>query len=52
MDFKTQKAKKLKGAITIPPDKSISHRAAMFAALSKGKVNIKTTQEVQTAIQH
>lgn len=41
MDFKTQKAKKLKGAITIPPDKSISHRAAMFAALSKGKVNIK-----------
>ncbi len=40
MDFKTSKSKLLKGSITIPPDKSISHRTAMFAALTKGKVNI------------
>lgn len=30
----------LKGEITIPSDKSISHRAAMFALLAKGKVRI------------
>lgn len=41
MDYKTKNAKKLKGSIIIPPDKSISHRAAMFAALTKGVVNIK-----------
>lgn len=41
MDFKTQKIKTLKGSAVIPPDKSISHRTAMFAALSKGTVNIK-----------
>ena len=32
--------KALNGAIEIPPDKSISHRAAMFSALTKGKVKI------------
>ncbi len=41
MDYTTQKAKKLQGNIIIPPDKSISHRTAMFAALTKGIVNIK-----------
>lgn len=41
MDYKTQNAKKLTGSIVIPPDKSISHRTAMFAALTKGVVNIK-----------
>ena len=41
MDYKTQNAKKLTGSIIIPPDKSISHRTAMFAALTKGVVNIK-----------
>lgn len=41
MDYKTKNAKKLRGNIIIPPDKSISHRAAMFAALTKGVVNIK-----------
>lgn len=41
MDYKTKSAKKLRGSIIIPPDKSISHRAAMFAALTKGVVNIK-----------
>ena len=29
--------KKLKGEITIPADKSISHRAIIFASLAKGK---------------
>ncbi|MCR5261055.1 MAG: 3-phosphoshikimate 1-carboxyvinyltransferase [Candidatus Gastranaerophilales bacterium] len=41
MDYKTRQAKQLKGSVVIPPDKSISHRTAMFAALSKGLVNIK-----------
>ena len=31
----------LSGEITIPPDKSISHRSVIFAALTKGKVAIK-----------
>lgn len=41
MDYYTNKIKSLKGKIIIPPDKSISHRTAMFAALSKGIVDIK-----------
>ena len=41
MNYKTKNAKKLTGKIVIPPDKSISHRTAMFAALTKGVVNIK-----------
>ena len=41
MDYKTKNAKKLRRSIIIPPDKSISHRTAMFAALTKGVVNIK-----------
>lgn len=41
MDYNTNKIKSLKGKIIIPPDKSISHRTAMFAALSKGIVDIK-----------
>jgi len=31
----------LSGEITIPPDKSISHRAIIFGALTEGKVEIK-----------
>lgn len=31
----------LKGTITIPPDKSISHRSLIFGALTKGKITIK-----------
>lgn len=41
MDYSTEKIKTLFGDIVIPPDKSISHRTAMFAALSNGIVNIK-----------
>ena len=41
MDYKTKNTNKLSGSIVIPPDKSISHRTAMFAALTKGIVNIK-----------
>ncbi|ACI20539.1 MULTISPECIES: 3-phosphoshikimate 1-carboxyvinyltransferase [Thermodesulfovibrio] len=36
-----KKAKTLKGEITPPPDKSISHRAVMFASLAKGQSRIK-----------
>lgn len=35
------KAKSLKGEITPPPDKSISHRAVMFASIAEGKSTIK-----------
>lgn len=41
MDKIIENSKKLQGKIIIPPDKSISHRTAMFAALTKGIVNIK-----------
>ncbi|MFH1837560.1 MAG: 3-phosphoshikimate 1-carboxyvinyltransferase [Candidatus Omnitrophota bacterium] len=42
MDWKIGAAKKgLKGEITVPPDKSISHRAVMFSAISKGKCRVK-----------
>ena len=35
-----QKAKKIKGEIIIPPDKSISHRSAMFALLTGGVMEV------------
>ncbi len=42
MDVKLSKLNKgLKGCIEIPSDKSISHRAAMFAMLTKGKYKIE-----------
>ncbi|MCS7164642.1 MAG: 3-phosphoshikimate 1-carboxyvinyltransferase [Thermodesulfovibrio sp.] len=41
MDRVIKKAKALKGEITPPPDKSISHRAVMFASLAKGDSRIK-----------
>ena len=34
------KAKSLKGEITIPGDKSISHRSVMFGAISNGKTEV------------
>ncbi len=40
MDIKVEKTKALKGEIEIPADKSITHRAFMFAALTKGKVKV------------
>ncbi len=39
--IKVERAKKLKGEITIPSDKSISHRSAMFAALTGGRVEVE-----------
>lgn len=36
MDIKVDKSKKLVGTIEIPADKSITHRAFMFSALTKG----------------
>lgn len=38
MEF--QRVKKLRGEITVPGDKSISHRAVMFGALAKGTTEI------------
>lgn len=38
VDIKVKKADKgLKGSVTIPSDKSISHRSVMFSSLAKGK---------------
>ena len=33
-------AKKLRGEVTIPGDKSISHRSVMFGAIAKGTTEI------------
>ncbi len=41
MNIFVKKAKLLKGSIEIPADKSITHRAFMFSALSKGIMKIK-----------
>ncbi len=38
--MKFHKTSSLKGEITVPGDKSISHRAVMFGALSKGKTEV------------
>lgn len=38
MEFK--KSGPLKGEITVPGDKSISHRAVMFGSLAKGTTEI------------
>lgn len=38
--MKIEKAHSLKGAIQIPGDKSISHRAVMFGSLSKGTTEV------------
>jgi 3-phosphoshikimate 1-carboxyvinyltransferase len=41
MDWKIGKADSpLKGGCRVPPDKSVSHRAVMFASISTGKCNI------------
>ena len=37
----------LYGEVTAPPDKSISHRAALFAALSDGEVRISNYLHAQ-----
>lgn len=41
MDLIVEKKNKLAGEVTIPSDKSISHRAIMFSALAKGKTLVK-----------
>lgn len=40
MDLTLKKAASLKGEVTIPGDKSISHRAVMFGSLAKGDTHI------------
>lgn len=37
MDIRVNNVNKLNGYLTIPPDKSISHRSVMFSSLAKGK---------------
>ena len=40
MDITVNKAKSMNGVIEIPADKSITHRAFMFSALTKGIMKI------------
>ena len=40
MEFNLNKSNSLRGEITIPPDKSMSHRAVMFNSLAAGKAKI------------
>ena len=39
--MKFTRAKALKGEITVPGDKSISHRAVMFGALAQGTTEVE-----------
>jgi 3-phosphoshikimate 1-carboxyvinyltransferase len=42
MDWKISSASgPLHGEITVPPDKSVSHRAVMFAAICAGKTRVE-----------
>ena len=41
MNLTVEKSKGLNGCATIPADKSISHRSAMFAALTGGVLEVK-----------
>ena len=50
-EYKTKKINNgLSGEIIIPPDKSISHRAIIFGALTKGKIKIKNLSKGQDCI--
>ena len=40
-----KKAKKLSGSLSIPGDKSISHRAVMFGSLAEGTTRISNFLE-------
>lgn len=39
--MKIENAKMVRGEITVPPDKSITHRMIFFASLSSGKCEIE-----------
>ena len=42
MDWKIKKCETgLKGEFTVPPDKSISHRAIMFGSIATGELKVK-----------
>ena len=46
--MKFRKSAPLKGEITVPGDKSISHRSVMLGAISKGTTSITNFLEEQT----
>ncbi len=41
MDWKIKPSKSIRGEITVPPDKSISHRSIIFGAVSSGDLRIR-----------
>ncbi len=46
-EVKLSRIKSLRGEITVPPDKSISHRAVIFASIAKGKSIIRNFLKAQ-----
>ncbi len=50
MDINVEKINSLKGEIEIPADKSITHRAFMFSALTKGKCRITNFSQGEDCI--
>ena len=50
-EYKTKKINNgLSGEIIIPPDKSVSHRAIIFGALTNGKIKIKNLSKGQDCL--
>ena len=49
--MKLTKSAGLRGELSIPGDKSISHRAVMFGSLAKGTTHISNFLSEQTACQ-
>ena len=51
MDFLIKSGQSLKGEITVPGDKSISHRSIILSSLSDGTSKISGLLEARTALQ-
>ena len=52
MNLTVEKSKGLNGCVTIPADKSISHRSAMFAALTGGVLEVKNFSMGADCLRH
>ncbi len=48
--LKINSAKRITGAITVPPDKSISHRAVIFGAIAEGMTRIENALMAEDCI--
>ena len=53
MNFRVQPVRRLWGTVEVPGDKSISHRAALFAALARGRsviTNFSTSADCSSTL--